>query len=204
MINGGRTRAGTIAGLALVAVLGIGCVITYRQLSDGLPDLNYQSLSAVGEEGRMARDGLALADFGDSDGYGYVRDFEQIVDMKFLSAKEIAVIEAGTATAARATVAKSPQGRVVAIVVKLASPEVAQDVAAELDQLQIEAGMRRVLAPPSVHRAEIAGATPDGRVHYAHDRLLVRVDLAAAPGVPLGPAFTGVINRQLKELSADG
>ena len=198
-----KSRASTVAALALVAVLVIGCVVAYQRLSGPLLPLDYRSLSAVGEEGRMARDGLALADFGDSSSYAYVREFDQIVDMKFPSGKEVAVFEDADATAARAAVASGPQGRVVAVVVKLASAEAAQNAVDELDQIQVDAGMHRVPSPSPVRRVEIGGRSPDGRAHYAHGRLLIRVDLAPAHGVPLGPAFTETINRQLKELSAD-
>ncbi|WP_236795086.1 hypothetical protein [Amycolatopsis sp. GM8] len=195
---------GPRVAIAVVVAIAIGCAITYSQLAYRMPDLNDQTLAASGEEGRLARDGLALADFGDSDGYAYVRTFEQVVAMKFLSDKEIAVFRQGQATASRATVADTPQGRVVAAVVKMPDPQIARDTAAALDQLQLDAGMQQVPAPPFVHRAEVREPDPDGRVHYAHGQLVVRLDLAAAPGVDLGPAFTELIDRQLKELPADG
>lgn len=203
MANTRRPSAGTFVALAVVVVLAIGCAVTYDRLADRMPDLDRQTLAASGEEGRMARDGLALADFGDSGGYGSVRDFEQVVAMNFLSDKEIAVFREGQATAARATVVSAPEGRIIAIVVKLASPEVARDAAAKLDQVQLDSGMYRVPAPPALYRVELADPAPDGRVHYAHEQLLVRVDLEPAPGVDLGPVFTGLIERQLTELPAD-
>ncbi|TNC29726.1 hypothetical protein [Amycolatopsis alkalitolerans] len=198
-----RPDRGTLAGITVLVVLALGCALTYQHFASRLPDLNYQTLAATGEEGRMARDGLALAGFGESDGYDYVHTFTQVVAMKFLSDHEIAAFRQGQPSAARAKVAETPRGRVVAVVVKMASPQAARDAAAALDRLQVDAGMRRAPAPPGVHRVEIGGASPDGRVHYAHGQLLVRVDLAAAPGVPLGPAFTQVIGSQLEELSAD-
>lgn len=202
-----RPGAGTLTGLAVVVVLAVACALLYQHFAPRMPDLNYQTLAASGEEGRAARDGLALADFGDSDGYGYVRTFDQVVSMKFLSDKEIATFQEGLASAARATVVSIPQGRVVAIVVKMATPQAAKDTATKLDQLQLDAGMQRAPSSPLVRRVEIQpapGRLADGRVHYAHGRLLVRVDLAAAPGTGLGPAFTELIDRQLGELPADG
>lgn len=204
-----RLSAGTLTGLAVVVVLAVACALTYQHFAPRMPDLNYRTLAASGEEGRAARDGLAPADFGDSDGYGFVRTFDQVISMKFLSAKEIATFKEGLPSAARATVVSIPQGRVVAVVVKMATPQAAKDTATELDQLQLDAGMRRVPSAPLVRRAEIQPAPgtdqlADGRVHYAHGQLLVRVDLAAAPGTELGPAFTELIDRQLRELPANG
>lgn len=205
MTHARRPGAGTVAAFAVLVLLVVGCAVTYQHFAGRMPDLNYQTLAASGEEGRLARDGLALADFGDSDGYDYVRTFDQVVSMKFLSDKEIAAFRAGRASAARATVVSTPQGRVVAVVAKMADPAAAQATAAELDQLQVDAGMQRVPSVPGVHRAELRTAQAgDGRAHYAHDRLLVRVDLEPAPGADLGPAFTQVIDRQLRELPADG
>jgi hypothetical protein len=200
-----RPGAGTVAAFAILVLLVAGCGLTYRHFAGRLPDLNYRTLAASGEEGRLARDGLALAAFGDSDGYDYVRTFDQVVSMKFLSDKEIAAIRAGQPSAARATVVSTPQGRVVAVLVKLADPSAAQAAAVQLDQLQIDAGMQRVPSVPGVHRVELRTAqTADGRAHYAHGQLLVRVDLEAASGADLGPAFTQLIDRQLRELPADG
>src|SRR4051812_22546460 len=96
-----RPRAGALTGIAVVLVLVAGCALAYRHFAPRLPDLNYQTLAASGEEGRAARDGLALADFGDSDGYDYVRTFDQVISMKFLSDKEIATFKEGVPSAAR-------------------------------------------------------------------------------------------------------
>lgn len=204
MIRVRRPGAGTVATFLVLAVLLLGCAVTYQHFAGRMPDLDYQTLAASGEEGRMARDGLALADFGDSDGYDYVRTFDQVVGMKFLSDKEIAAFRAGHASAARATVVSTPQGRVVAVVVKMADPAAARAGAAALDQLQLDAGMQRAASVPGVYRTELrTPTTTDGRAHYAHDRLLVRADLEATPGSDFAPGFTQVIDRQLRELPAD-
>jgi hypothetical protein len=204
-----RPGAGTLTGIAVVVVLVAACALTYQHFAARMPDLNYRTLAASGEEGRAARDGLVPADFGDSDGYDYVRTFDQVVGMKFLSDKEIATFKEGLPSAARATVASTPRGRVVAVVVKMATPQAAKDTAAKLDQLQLDAGMLRAPSVPFVRRVELQPAPgtdqlPDGRIHYAHGPLLVRVDLTPTPGTDLGPAFTELVDRQLRELPADG
>ncbi|GAB2991309.1 hypothetical protein LWP59_06485 [Amycolatopsis acidiphila] len=200
-----KPAVGTVVAFAVLVVLVAACALTYQHFAYRLPDLDQQTVAAAGEEGRLARDGLALADFGDSEGYAYVRSFDQVVSMKFLSDKEIAAFRSGQPGAARATVADTRQGRVVAVVVKMADPATARATAAALDQLQLDTGMQEVPSAPGVHRAELrTGQAADGRAHYADGRLLVRVDLEAAPGTDLEPAFTQLIDRQLRELPADG
>jgi hypothetical protein len=202
-------RSRMLVGLAVTAVLVAGCAIFYSRVADRMPDLNYRTLAATGEEGRAAKDGLALADLGPTPGYTDFLTFDQVVGMNVLAPEELAVFRDGVPAAARVAVVTLPQGRLIAIAVNTASPQAAHDTVAKLNQLQLVFELAPVPAPTGVLRVEHrpaqgkAGPTTE-RAHYAHGPVVVRMELVTKAGTVSGDTFTGLLDRQLRELPAHG
>jgi hypothetical protein len=175
-----------------------------------------RNLEPTGEEGRLAADPLAVADFESGlESYAYVRSWPEVKNMQFLSPAEIDAYESGDAGAARVAVSsRRPEGKLIVAVVQLRDRDAALAAADALDAFQFDAGFeRRYPAEPKsvLRQAEVfpvEGSAPDrkpvARAHYVHGNLVVRLELHANTADDVRDRFTGLLARQLKVLPADG
>ncbi|MGW5050823.1 hypothetical protein [Actinokineospora sp. NPDC004072] len=193
--------------VSVVAVLVAVCAVAWSLMGHRVPDPEDRAVPPVGVDGRYARDSLALVVYGNGrEDYGSVRTFDQVVEMKFLSDREIAVFRAHGARAARATVASTlPEGKIVGVAVRMADRSAARAAADELNALWVAGGF--VPAPDRtwVRRSELTGRErPIARAVYAHEALLVRVELTGKSEAALSADFTALLAPQLDLLPADG
>lgn len=174
-----------------------------------------RNLEPAGEEGRLAADPLAVADFESGlESYAYVRSWPEVKNMRFLSPTEIEAYESGGAGAARVGVSsRRPEGKVIVAVVQMRDRDAALQAADALDEYQFVAGFdRRYPEPKSVQRqvevfpGEETGVDrkPVARTHYVHGDLVVRLELHANNADDVTQRFGALLARQLKVLPADG
>jgi hypothetical protein len=177
-----------------------------------------RNLEPTGEEGRLAADPLAVADFESGlESYAYVRSWPDVKVLQFLSPTEVETYESGGAGAARVTVSsRRPEGKVIVAVVQMRDRDAALEVADALDELQFEAGFERRYPEPneSVRRqvevfplqgqGEEQERKPVARAHYVHGDLVVRMELHANTPDDVRQRFGALLARQLKVLPADG
>ncbi|MDQ2583123.1 hypothetical protein CKY47_03790 [Saccharothrix yanglingensis] len=196
--------------IAVVAVL-VGVVAGAHALW-GVPlPASARNVPPTGEAGREAADRMAVADFQHGfESYDHVRTFADVVDLKFLGDSEVDAYREAGAGAARLTVASNrPEGQVLVTVVRVADEGAARRTATELDDQQLGFGMKRIGPEHGVDRiARVVrqdGATPPAvvRAHYAHDDLVVRVELNAR-SADRAEHFGDLLARQLGVLPADG
>ena len=205
--------AGVRSTVAVVALLAAICAGFWIALGDDFPDPSLRNVPPAGEDARKASDQLAVVAFGDNrESYTTIRGFNQVVDLKFLSAEEIAAFRAGGAAAARVVVASDlPEGKVVALVVQMSDRGAAIGTAQRLTEIQLEAGFQE---GPARTRLNWVRTVPDpeadpparevGRIFYVHADIVVRVELAGNPGIDLDHALGALIDRQLTVMPADG
>ncbi|MBP2340030.1 hypothetical protein JOF41_006208 [Saccharothrix coeruleofusca] len=203
-----------VAGTLLIVVAFAAAAVAAWVAWGGAPlPATARNLPATGEAGRLAADPLALADFdAGTEDYSHVRGFPDVRALDFLSPAEVRAYEAAGAGAARMTVAsRRPEGRVLAVVVKVADRAAALRAADELDGLQSRFGLQRRDPEQGVHRiTEVdparggdAGSRPTARAHYTHADLVVRVELNARTSADLA-RFGALVAKQLTALPADG
>ncbi|MFD4672870.1 hypothetical protein ACFWNN_24300 [Lentzea sp. NPDC058450] len=202
--------------LAVVAVLA-GVMVGSWLIWGGRPlPASAHNLELTGEEGRLAADPLAVADFDSGlESYASVRSWPQVKNMRFLSETEIDIYQDGGAGAARVAVSsRHPAGKVIVAVVQLRNRQAAIAAANGLDAYQSEAGFRRRETDSSsvVREMEVfpvSGTSdperrPVVRAHYVHRDLVVRLELHANTAQDARNEFDALVERQLKVLPADG
>ncbi|MFC3892748.1 hypothetical protein ACFOWZ_14810 [Lentzea rhizosphaerae] len=177
-----------------------------------------RNLAPTGEEGRLAADPLAIADFDSGlESYAYIRSWTDVEELQFLSRAEVDTYESGDAGAARVVVSsRRPEGKLIIAVVQMRDRAAAVEVADELDDLQFEAGFerrdpepntsveRQVEVFPLLGKSDSQERKPVARAHYVHGDLVVRMELHAKTAEDVTERFGGLLARQLKVLPADG
>ncbi|MQA62099.1 MAG: hypothetical protein GEU86_11485 [Actinophytocola sp.] len=194
----GKPRPSDVVAAAVLA----GMVVAGLQLLGGqLPEPTTPGVTPHGEAGRHAGDGLALATYGSTETYAHVRQFQQVQQLEFLSDAEVAAYDRGGAATARVTVASGlPEGKLIVLAVRLRNHTAATQSAEALDALQADSGMRRFPSRHAVLTTVHDGAGQGARAHYASGRTVVRLHLAAAPGVDAARALVPLLERQLEAL----
>lgn len=176
-----------------------------------------RNLEQEGEEGRLAADPLAIADFESGlESYAYVRSWPDVKALQFLGPTEIETYESGGAGAARVAVSsRRPEGKVIVAVVQLRDRDAALEAADALDDYQFEAGFERRDPEPSTssvrRQVEVLpdedmgeDRKPVARAFYVHGDLVVRVELQANTVDDVASRFDDLLARQLKVLPANG
>ncbi|GGS18570.1 hypothetical protein [Actinokineospora fastidiosa] len=202
-----RSAVRALTTVAVIAALVAVCAVAWSLMGHRVPDPEDRTVPPVGLDGRYARDSLVLVAYGSGrENYGSVRTFDQVVDMKFLGEREIAVFRSHGARAARAAVASTlPEGKIVGVAVRMSDRGAAVTAADELNAMWVGAGFAQTPDRPWVRRSELTGRErPIARAVYAHGDLLVRVELTGKSEAALSADFTRLLTPQLDLLPADG
>ncbi|MEV4311415.1 hypothetical protein [Actinocrispum sp. NPDC049592] len=177
----------------MVVTLVVFAVAAWLVWGDRFPAASTSDVRADGDSGRRPGSAMMIADFGGGqDDYGYLRTFDDVDKLGFLSPEETQLFRAARPGPARILVNPTlPEGRLIVVVTQVRDRETARSAAAALNDLEIAGGFTRqaplVLTHPSA-----------ARIHYHHNDLLVRMELTGPPD-----GFQPLLDRQLAVLSAD-
>lgn len=194
--------ADVVAAGALIGMVVAGSAL----LADLVPEPTAPGVRPVGEHGRRAGDGLALASYGTTESYAHVRLFEEVERLGYLSDNEIDMYRRGGASTARIMIAPElDEGKLIVLVVRQRDPSAARATADELTRGQVDAGMQRFsgYSIPVVVHDSAPGVGDIVRAHYVAGDVIVRLQLNAAPERDAAAAFGTVLRRQLEALPPD-
>ena len=206
--NGAKIGA-IVAAVVVLAGIAFGAYMLWGRDSGGGTAEPTTQAPPASSASQAPPDPMAVADIPGSPEYHDITAFGQVPGLNYLNSGELSTYETAQASDVRFVVHKLPDGnRAIMMLVKVNSPAAAQNAASQLLAIQIRNGGTRLTdAPAGVLVSGIDGK--DGqpaqiRGHYAHDDVVVRLEVVSPNGLqPAQTDFNSILADQLQKLPAD-
>ncbi|WP_236790235.1 hypothetical protein [Amycolatopsis sp. GM8] len=208
--KGNGVKIGAIvAAVVVVAGLAVGAYLLWGQGSGGDGGSQAATTSQAAPP-PPPPDPLAVATLpGTPEKFDQIKNFSQIPGLQYLTSAEISTYQSASAGDTKFVGRRLADGsRVLILLTKVSDPQTATSAASDLLGIQIRNGMARLTdVPDNVLASSVSaknGNPAQIRAHYAHDDVVIRIEVNNADAQAAQADFTQVLNAQLKVLPANG
>ncbi|NKQ53395.1 hypothetical protein HFP15_10935 [Amycolatopsis sp. K13G38] len=206
--NGAKIGA-IVAAVVVLAGIAFGAYMLWGRDSGGAAEQN--TATPAPSSVQAPPDPMAVADVpGTAENYDSIKTFTQIPALNYLTSDELSTYETAQASDVKFVVHDLDGGaRVILMLTEVNSPAAAQNAASQLLATQIRNGATRVSGTPAGVLASSVdakdGAPAQIRAHYAHDNVVVRIEVTAPGSLQTARTnFDSILDAQLKALPSNG
>ncbi|TNC27353.1 flagellar basal body-associated FliL family protein [Amycolatopsis alkalitolerans] len=209
--NGAKIGA-IIAAVVVLAGIAVGAYFLWGKSSSTSADGGQAQTSQAPPPSPTAPpDPLAVAPDlpGTAQNFDQIKNFSQIPNLHYLTSAEASVYTSAGAGDTKFVARQLADGsRLLMIITQVSDPQSAGRAASDLLQIQIRNGAARYSnVPDNVYASAIDsknGNPAQVRAHYAHDNVVVRIEVNNQDAQAAQADFTSILNSQLKALPANG
>lgn len=207
--NGAKIGA-IVAAVVVLAGIAVGAFVLWGGDSGG-GSTEQTSAAPAPTSVQAPPDPMAVADIpGTAENYDSIKSFTQIPALNYLTSDELSTYETAQASDVKFVVHNLDGGaRVIMMLTEVNSPAAAQNAVSQLLATQVRNGATRVTDTPAGVLASSVdskdGAAAQIRAHYAHDNVVVRIEVTAPGSLQTARTnFDSILDAQLKVLPSNG
>lgn len=207
--NGAKIGA-IVAAVVVLAGIAFGAYLLWGRGDSSAGGGGQPSTTQAAPTSQTPPDPMAIAQLpGTVENFDRIKDFSQVPSLSYLTSNELSTYQNAGAGATKFVGRKLPDGsRVLMLLTTVNDPQAAQKAASDLLAIQIRNGATRVVDVPDGVLASSIDAKNNNpaqaRAHYAHDNVVVRIEVSNPDKQAAMADFTSVLNSQLKVLPANG
>jgi hypothetical protein len=208
--NGAKIGA-IVAAVVVLAGIAFGAYLLWGRSSTSAGDGGGQaSTTQAAPASQAPPDPMAVAQLpGTVENFDRIKSFSQIPSLNYLTSTELSAYQNAGAGDTKFVARRLPDGsRVLMLLTTASDPQAAQKAASDLLAIQIHNGGTRVTDVPDGVLASSIDAKNNNpaqvRAHYAHQNVVVRIEVSNPNAQTAQADFTSILNSQLKVLPANG
>lgn len=207
--NGAKIGA-IVAAVVVLAGIAFGAYMLWGRGDSSAGRPTETSESPAVPASQTPPDPMAVAQLpGTVQNFDRIKTFTQIPSLSYLTSTELQAYQTAGAGATKFVARQLPDGsRVLMLLTTVNDPQTAQQTAGDLLSIQVRNGATRDTGVPSgVFASSIAARNNNPaqvRAHYAHQNVVVRVEVNNPDQQAAQADFTSILAAQLKALPADG
>jgi hypothetical protein len=207
--NGAKIGA-IVAAVVVLAGIAFGAYLLWGKSSTSADGGQNPTTTQAAPTSQAPVDPLAVGDLpGTVENFDRIKDFTQIPALNYLTTAELSAYQTAQAGDTKFVARKLADGsRVLMLLTKVSDAQAADKAVSDLLSIQIRNGATRVTdVPDGVLASSIDsknGNPAQVRAHYAHDNVVVRIEVSNAGAQVAQADFTSILNSQMKVLPANG
>ncbi|TVT23178.1 hypothetical protein FNH06_10820 [Amycolatopsis acidiphila] len=207
--NGAKIGA-IVAAVVVLAGIAFGAYMLWGRSSTSASGGGQTTTTQAAPSSQTPPDPMAVAQLpGTVENFDRIKSFSQIPALNYLTSNELSAYQTAGAGDTKFVARRLPDGsRVLMLLTTVSDPQAAQKAAGDLLAIQIRNGGTRVVDVPDgvlASSIDAKGGNPaQVRAHYAHQNVVVRIEVSNPNAQTAQTDFTSILNSQLKVLPANG